>query len=364
MVLYGVLQKSTKIGVKMKIAIITDLHFGVRKDDPFFLEKQKEWWVNQFMETVKSENIKTVIHLGDLLDNRRYTNSNTLFELNKLMSMLDDEGIYLYNIIGNHDTYYKNTNRVNTPQLFFPQYQHIVDDIEFVRIGKYDFYLVPWLTEENQDRILTKLDKIDEATRAKTYLLGHFEIAGINVNGRIMEHGLEQSLFFGWKKVLSGHYHAPSITNNIHYIGNPFYHTWNDYGADKGFYIYNSEDDEFNHIETSDVVYHIFTLDELKEINTDDYKNQIIRIKVDNLKDNQKILNPILEKLNENNNRTEIVDISSLKNDVDLSMLAVDDKYEAIELSSKDFMTDMVNEVGVDEDIKDDVIEALHNLIP
>ena len=56
-----------------------------------------------------------VVQLGDILDRRKYVNFKTLTDFNnKIVSQFKKYDTHF--IVGNHDTYYKNTNEVNAPK--------------------------------------------------------------------------------------------------------------------------------------------------------------------------------------------------------------------------------------------------------
>ena len=62
----------------MKIALITDTHFGGKNDNLAFAEFQRRFYEGTFFPILDRENITTVVHLGDTFDRRKYTNFNTL----------------------------------------------------------------------------------------------------------------------------------------------------------------------------------------------------------------------------------------------------------------------------------------------
>ena len=98
----------------MKIAILNDTHFGVRNDSEAFRNYQVDFYRDQFFPYIKEYNIKTLIHLGDVVDRRKFINFQTASIYRKqFWDRLYKEKIDTHIIIGNHDTYFKNTNEVN-----------------------------------------------------------------------------------------------------------------------------------------------------------------------------------------------------------------------------------------------------------
>ena len=55
----------------MKIAIITDQHFGARKGSKAFHSYFKKFYDNVFFPYLEEHKIDTVIDMGDTFDNRR-----------------------------------------------------------------------------------------------------------------------------------------------------------------------------------------------------------------------------------------------------------------------------------------------------
>jgi predicted phosphodiesterase len=99
----------------MKIAIITDTHFGAKNDDPIFLEAYLSYFEEQVFPYLTKKGIKTVIHMGDVLDRRKYINFNTLHNVRRRFTeWFSKNGVEVHCVIGNHDCYWKNTNQVNS----------------------------------------------------------------------------------------------------------------------------------------------------------------------------------------------------------------------------------------------------------
>ena len=56
----------------MKIAILNDTHFGARNDSLIFDDYFHKFYDEVFFPYLKEHNIKTLIHLGDIVDRRKY----------------------------------------------------------------------------------------------------------------------------------------------------------------------------------------------------------------------------------------------------------------------------------------------------
>ena len=94
-----------------KLVLITDTHWGVRGDNVAFLDNNKKFLDEVFFPYVDGNNISTVIHLGDLVDRRKYININTARRLRvDFLDKLKLRNLEIHLIAGNHDTYFKNTN--------------------------------------------------------------------------------------------------------------------------------------------------------------------------------------------------------------------------------------------------------------
>ena len=66
----------------MKIALINDTHFGARNDNPNYANYIYKFWDDIFFPYLEEHNIKDVIHLGDVLDRRKFVNFKTLKDFN------------------------------------------------------------------------------------------------------------------------------------------------------------------------------------------------------------------------------------------------------------------------------------------
>ena len=115
----------------MKIALITDTHFGGKNDNLAFAEFQRKFYDGTLFPILDREKITTVIHLGDTFDRRKYSNFLSL-KLAKEMFFdpIRERDIKLHVLLGNHDCYYKTTNKVNSMTMTCAEYNiHLYEDV-------------------------------------------------------------------------------------------------------------------------------------------------------------------------------------------------------------------------------------------
>ena len=110
----------------MKIAIITDQHFGCRKNSKLFHDYFLEFYKNVFFPTLEKEGITTVINMGDTFDSRKGIDFAALtWAKDNYFDRLKEMGVTVHTIVGNHDVYYKNTNDINAIDLLLREYDNI-----------------------------------------------------------------------------------------------------------------------------------------------------------------------------------------------------------------------------------------------
>lgn len=242
----------------MKIALITDTHYGVRGDSTTVLDYQKKFTDNVFFPYLKNHNIKHVIHLGDLFDRRKFINFNTLYRTRQdfltPLSLLVDE---VHIIAGNHDVALKNTNEINSlREVVVGKYNNIYvysNIATHIEIGSKSLLLVPWLNPENEQYSF----EIINQSKAKL-CFGHFHLQGFEMErGNVSLDGHDRTLLNKFKMVFSGHFHHKSSDGKIHYLGAPFQQTWADYGCKRGFHILDLKTNDLEFIENPFVMFNV-----------------------------------------------------------------------------------------------------------
>ena len=225
----------------MKIAIITDQHFGARKNSKLFHDYFLKFYENIFFPTLIKEGITTIIDMGDTFDSRKGVDFVSLeWAKNNYYDKLEELGITVHTIVGNHTAYYKNTNQLSGVNLFLREYDNvkIYSEAEEVKIDKTKFLFVPWINSENEEKTLQLIDDSDSPC-----VMGHLELNGfMATRGHFMEHGMDSNVFDKFDKVYSGHYHMRSNKDNIFYLGNPYEMYWNDVNdRNRGFHLFDTD---------------------------------------------------------------------------------------------------------------------------
>ena len=224
----------------MKILLITDQHFGVRNDNPHFLEHYKKFYGKVVLPFIDAYNIDTVICLGDTFDKRRSINFMSLDAAKQMwFDPLRDRNIRMHMLVGNHDIYYKNTLRVNAPSELLGEYENISVYTEPTTtvFDNLPVLFLPWICDENREESLRAITE-----SSAPVAMGHLELNGFEAHpGHVMHNGMDSSMVGKFKKVFSGHYHMKSNRDNIYYLGNPYQLYWNDYGCKRGFHVFDTE---------------------------------------------------------------------------------------------------------------------------
>ena len=198
----------------MKVAIITDQHFGARKSSRVFHDFFNKFYKNVFFPTLKKRGIDTVLDLGDTYDNRRTLD---LWAANwsktEYWNKLRDMGVTIHSLVGNHTAYFKDTNDINTLDGIIGEYNNIniYDKATEVEIGGLPILFIPWINQQNKEETYTLIEK-----SKCPVAMGHLELNGFEAHrGYIMDHGDSTAPYRHFKKVFSGHYHRKSTRGNI-----------------------------------------------------------------------------------------------------------------------------------------------------
>ena len=86
----------------MKLAIITDQHFGARKGADYIHNYFKKFYDNVFFPYLEKNKIDTIVNMGDTFDNRRNIDIQSLEWVKvNYFDRLQQMGITVHSVIGN-----------------------------------------------------------------------------------------------------------------------------------------------------------------------------------------------------------------------------------------------------------------------
>jgi hypothetical protein len=273
----------------MKVAIITDQHFGARKNSKLFHDYFLSFYNDVFFPTLEKEGITAVIDMGDTFDSRKGIDFSALaWAKDNYYDRLYQMGVHVYTIVGNHTAYYKNTNEVNAVDLLLREYKNVtvISHPKEVEVGGLKILCLPWINQENQKQTFDLVHKTKS-----TVAMGHLELNGFRAHrGHIMEDGMDVDVLKKFKIVYSGHYHTRSDDGKIFYLGNPYEMFWNDVNDTRGFHIFDTE--TLKHTPVNNpyrMFYNIYYEDtNYQTFDTREYENKIVKVIVRKKSDSKK----------------------------------------------------------------------------
>ena len=263
----------------MKVAIITDQHFGARKGSKHLHDYFKKFYDEIFFPYLEESGIKTVIDMGDTFDNRRSIDLWSLeWAKENYYDRLEKMGITIHTIVGNHTAYYKDTNSINSVDLLLKQYKnvHVYSECTEVMIDRLQVLFIPWINAENTESSIESI-KVSTSSCA----MGHLELNGFRAHrGHVMEDGMASELFDKFQRTFSGHYHTRSNDGQIFYLGNPYEMFWNDVNDPRGFTIFDTKTLDHEHIDNPfRLFYHIYYEDTpYQTFDTREFESKIVKV--------------------------------------------------------------------------------------
>lgn len=259
----------------MKLLILNDTHTGIRNASDIFLDNAAKFYKEILFPYCDTHNITQILHLGDYYDHRKFINFKALTHNRKsFLNPMRERGMSMDIIPGNHDTYFKNTNDLNSLKELLGHYMneiHIVMKPTVMNYGGLDIALLPWITSENQEESMNFVKNCKAS-----FLAGHLELSGFDMMRGIQnKHGMDKEAFSRFEIVLSGHYHTKSQKDNIMYLGTQMEFFWSDSHDPKYFHVLDTETREI------EAILNPLTL--FEKINYDDKKTDYSNYNVDHL---------------------------------------------------------------------------------
>jgi DNA repair exonuclease SbcCD nuclease subunit len=273
----------------MKVAFLNDTHCGIRNSSDIFADYQDKFYTEVFFPYLLENNIKRIIHLGDAFDNRKFINFKALHRYRKtFLAKLRERGIHMDIIPGNHDTFYKNTNDLNSLKELMGHYMGEVTihmDPTVLNLDGFNLALLPWICQENYDKSMEFIK-----TCKADWLGGHLELAGFEVmKGMAMKEGMDHSLFSRFEQVISGHYHTKSEKDNVKYLGSQMEYFWNDAHDPKHFHVLDTDTRELtpvlNPLRLFERIYYDDTKEDYMSMDVSHLDHKFVKIVVLNKSD-------------------------------------------------------------------------------
>ena len=351
----------------MKIALLNDTHFGARNDSNIFDEYFYKFYDNIFFPYLKEHNIKTLIHLGDIVDRRKFINYRIAHNFrNKFMNRLWQDKIDTHIIISNHEIYQRNTNKVNAVQELCTapdgvNEPFIYEDPKVVDFDGLNILMMPWINPENEAHCMEMLN-----TANADVCMGHFDLNGFRMMDTMVQtHGHDKSIVSRFEKTYSGHFHHKNDDGQVFYLGSQYEMTWSDYNNQKGFHVFDTETREVEFIKNPYTIFKKLMYDDTKtdydKFDITDYNQKFIKLVVVNKKDNQ-MFDRLLDKLY---NKISVNELKIIEDYSDLSHTNVSDDVVEGSEDTITLVNNYVDQLPVDLDkdklkvmIKEMYIEA------
>ena len=225
----------------MKIAIITDTHFGGRRGSKVFHDFFQKFYDNIFFPELEKRGIKHCIHMGDAFDNRKNIDYWSLdWAKEHVYDKFEKLGVRVWQLVGNHDVYYKNTNKINSIDSLLEHYDNIIPIYkpETYDIDGFKAMMMPWICDDNYQETLAAIERSDAKMA-----FGHLELHGFELYpGMFQQGGIDKGIIAKFPTVFSGHYHTRSNDGQVFYLGNPYEMYWNDVNdRDRGFHLFDTD---------------------------------------------------------------------------------------------------------------------------
>lgn len=344
----------------MKVAILNDTHCGIRNSSDIFLDNAEKFYSDVFFPYLLEHNIKHIVHLGDYYDNRKFINFRALHRnRNHFLKPLREHGITMDIICGNHDTYYKNTNELNSLKELLGHYMNEVNIIQEPMVQCYDGFkmgLVPWISPENEKQTLEFI-----ANAKCDWIGGHFDIQGYEMmKGIKCEHGLDRSVFKRFEQVLSGHFHTKSTQDNIMYLGSQMEFFWNDAHDNKHFHVLDTKTRKLDAIRNPHTLFHRIYYDDSKHDylhhNVDDVEGKFVKVVVINKSDSF-----TFDRFIDRINNREILELKIAENFNEFVGSSVDDQSVSVD-DTPTLLNSYIDAVDTDLD-KDRIKAEMSNLM-
>ena len=230
-----------------KAALFGDIHFG-RKNNSDIHNQDCTNFVKWFIVQCHKYEVDHIVFLGDWFEERDSINSLTTTWAMDCATALNNVGVPVYFIVGNHDLYYRDNRNVYASYIYSSLENFILIDKPLVENNTLVPTLyTPFLFEEEYGDLSAYFDI--------PIWMGHFEFKGFVMTGDVFvkDNGPDPANFSAPDHIFSGHFHKRQRSKNVSYIGNAFPMDFGDINdVERGMAIFDYESSEVQYINWED----------------------------------------------------------------------------------------------------------------
>lgn len=232
----------------MKTVITADWHFG-------YPGKLNDL-VNSFRAMTKfcvENNIKVILLLGDLVHSREHLDHDASNAISMLFDELNEQGIHLVALVGNHDMFLRHKWSINAIRPFAKQITY-VDAISTFELDNRKFWIIPFI--EHEPSYMKAVNDISKLASKDDILLTHIGIASAVMNTCFLVQNwnvvsFEDTVF---NRVYSGHFHChQKVGSKSWYPGSPIPFRFDEGLVEHGFIVYDTDKNEHDFIDINDL---------------------------------------------------------------------------------------------------------------
>lgn len=261
----------------MKLIFLGDIHFGKSEVTDEFLVKA----FHVLFEYMNDNDIKTIIQLGDVFDSRKAITPKAGNKYVSFLNHIIDNDFTLYQLLGNHDCFYNNNSKINTPGMFFDLLNnnniHLISKFEEITLENKKLTFIPWASDVKANKLIGDI------------LFCHYSINGFEQQKGIkIIKGMKQEDFSGFDLVVSGHIHRRDMQKNILNIGSFIPLDFGEIDIDHGFYVYDTDSAFLSFVKVDINPFVKLIYDENNIPSFDDLSGKIVKIIARNVSNRSK----------------------------------------------------------------------------
>ena len=223
--------------------IISDLHFHNFSPFSTILEdgmnSRLQIQIDEVKRAVtilKMRGGDTIFNGGDTFHVRGTVATTVLNPVIDLFKWIEDQGMTIYSICGNHDLASKDSDSIGNATRSLASYSSFTSDKVMSNYG-YEVIMFPW--RSSLDVLMEELE--EQADKNLTAII-HAPVDDV-ISG-LPNHGLSPDYLenLGYKRVFAGHYHShKNFNDKVYSIGSLYHQTWSDVDSLAGFIIVDDD---------------------------------------------------------------------------------------------------------------------------